>query len=286
MGLIVNNRDFWGSVSRVLPKTEFGDLIYAWAKFVRVHRRIPSRTRLLFNDQIYNCKLAPEILHPLRCYSTDKEFFKKLVDTEVGSQYSVPTLAVFHSEADIDAFNFPNSFCAKPTHMSGEVAIVSNGAADRVRMKQWLHMSHYPISRERNYKYLTPKVIVEPLIFDQEDITDYRIFCYCGKPKLICLDIGKYSNYTRAFFTPDWIKQDYSLGYPLHEGKIDRPECLDEMLDVAASLSRELYFVRVDFYTNGKQFYLGELTHAHASASQRFIPAKAEKRASETVFGS
>ncbi|MDB4248473.1 hypothetical protein N9854_02460 [Amylibacter sp.] len=284
--MINSKAKFWDSLSRVFPKTVFWDILYSWTKFVRVHRRIPSRNRLMFNDQLYNSKLLPEILNPLRTYSTDKEYFKRLVEAEVGTQYAVPTLAVFRSNAEIDAFDFPDSFCAKPTHMSGEVAIVRNGTPDRTQMKNWLRMNHYLKSRKRNYKYLIPKVIVESLIFDQEDITDFRIFCYEGKPRLICLDLGKYTNYTRAFLTADWEKQDYSLGYPLHEHDIEKPECLDEMLKVAATLSRELNFVRVDFYTNGKQFYLGELTHAHASASQRFIPASAEERASKTIFGS
>ena len=220
----------------------------------------------------------------MRCYSTDKEFFKRLVTAEVGPQFAVPTLTVFHDESEIDAFDFPDSFCAKPTHMSGEVAIVRGGAPDRDQMKNWLHMNHYLTSRERNYRYLTPKVIVEPLIFDQNDVSDYRIFCYKGKPRLICVDTGKYTQYRRAFFDPEWRKQDYTLGYRMHEGHIEKPKCLEEMLDVAGKMSRDLYFVRVDFYTNGTEFFLGELTHAHASASQRFIPPSAEKRASEALF--
>lgn len=275
---------FWRALSYSMPKTEFGDFIFSWIKFVRVHQRFPSRRRLMFNDQLFYSKLAPEILNPLRSYSTDKEFFKKLVGSEIGTNFVVPSLAVLRTDAEIDAFDFPDSFCAKPTHMSGEVAIVRDGMPDRDRMKRWLRMNHYLVSRERNYKYLTPKVIVEPLIFDQDDITDFRIFCYRGKPRLICLDVGKYTQYTRAFFTTDWGKQDYSLGYPLHENVIERPKCLDAMLDVAAVLSRDLDFVRVDFYTNGEHFYLGELTHSHASAAQRFIPVSAETRASEMVF--
>lgn len=276
---------FWDIVSAMLPKTEFGDFIYSFTKFVRVHHRLPSRGRMMFNDQIYNSKLAPEILNPLRTYSTDKELFKRLVKAELGQEHCVPSLAVFYTEAEVDAYKFPPSFCAKPTHMSGEVTIVKQGMPDRAKMKKWLKMSHYPKSRERNYKFLTPKVIVEPLIFDEDDISDYRIFCYNGEPRLICLDLGKYSNYKRAFFTTDWKKQNYSLGYPLYEDSIEKPECLNEMLEAAAVLSKGLYFVRVDFYTNGKEFYLGELTHAHASASQRFIPVSAEKEASEMVFG-
>lgn len=283
--MVDSRKWFWEGLSRVLPKSEFGDLVFSWVKFVRVHRRVPSRNRRLFNDMLYTSKLAPEILNPIRSYSTDKELFKRLVKAELGEKYVVPTLAVFHTEADVSEFQFPDSFCAKPTHMSGEVEIVRNGTPDRAKIKSWLHMSHYPTSRERNYKYLTPKVIVEPLIFGEDDVSDYRIFCFEGKPKLICVDIGKYSNYSRAFYTTDWSKQNYSLGYQLHIGEVAKPDCLGEMLDAAETLSRDLNFVRVDFYTNGTDFFLGELTHSHASASQRFIPVSAEKQASQTIFG-
>lgn len=281
-----NRRSFWDGVSSALPKSEFGDTIFSWVKFVRAHRRLPSRDRMLFNDQLYRTKLSPEILNPLRVFSTDKEFFKILVADKVGIAHVVPTLAVLHSDADIDSFNFPSNFCAKPTHMSGEVEIVKKGTPDLMKFKKWLRKSHYLKSRERNYKYLKPKVIVEPLIFEEEDISDYRIFCYNGVPRLICVDLGKYSCYRRAFFTTDWKKQSFSLGYPLYEDQIEQPECLNEMLEAASRLSQELNFVRVDFYTNGKEFYLGELTHAHASASQRFMPVSAEEQASEMIFGS
>jgi hypothetical protein len=276
--------EFWDAMGYVFPKSELGDLAYSLIKFVRVHRRFPSRNRPLFNDQIFYSKIAPEIMDPLRLYSTDKEYFKKLVAAELGKRYVVPTLSILRSESEIDEFDFPDSFCAKPTHMSGEVQIVRDGQADRSRMKQWLKMNHYLRSRERNYRYLKPKVIVEPLLFNDDDITDYRIFCYMGKPRLICVDIGKYTKYTRAMFTTDWVQQQFSLGYPMHEDTIARPNCLDAMLVAAATLSRDLSFVRVDFYTNGEQFFLGELTHAHASASQQFIPKSAEVIASAMIF--
>lgn len=279
------SRGVWGILARTLPKTEFMDFAYAWLKFVRVHHRAPSRNRMLFNDMLFRAKMSPEILHPLRLYSTDKEYFKKLVAAEIGVQYSVPTLAVLHTEAEIDAFDFPTHFCAKPTHASGVVQLVRGGAPNRDEMKSWLTLNHYYTSRERNYRSLVPKVIVEPLIFGEHDINDFRLYCYKGEPRLIGLDVGKYSRYTRAFYTTDWVKQDYSLGYPLYDGEIEKPDCLDEMLKVAATLSKDLEFVRVDFYTNGDQFYLGELTHCHASASQVFIPRKAEVRASAEIFG-
>ena len=276
---------FWPILSSLIPKTEFGDYVFSTLKFLRVHQRFPSKKSQLFNDILFYTKSSREIDDPLRVFVTDKEYFKLFVAAVAGEKYTVPTYAVLRSEDDIDRYDFPEQFCAKPTHMSGIISIVSNGVVNKDEYKRWLTLNHYPASRERNYLRLTPKVIVEPIIFGQTDITDFRVFCYNGKPKLICLDIGKYSNYRRAFYTVEWEKQDYSLGYPGYEMSIDRPANLDEMLLIAERLSKWLSFVRVDFYTDGNSFFLGELTHCHASASQRFIPPEAETIASKTLLG-
>lgn len=282
---MVNRRlAFWETLARALPRTASMDSLFAYAKFFRVHGRVPSRGRDLFNDRLFYCKVSPEALNPLRTYSTDKEFVKSLVRAEVGEEHVVPTLAVLRTDEQIDDFEFPDNFCAKPTHASGVVQIVRASEPDRNAMKSWLSLNHYKKSRERNYLHLTPKVIVEPIIFDEDDITDFRIFCVDGKAKLIALDIGKYSNYQRAFYNTDWQKQPYSLGYPKYESEVAKPYCLPQMIEAAETLSRRLNFVRVDFYTNGTDFYVGELTHCHASASQVFIPKAAEELASSTLF--
>jgi hypothetical protein len=275
---------FWRQFSRVIPETEAGDYLFSFLKFIRVHKRLPNRS-MTFNDALFRAKTAPEILNPLRVFLTDKEFFKIFVSAVVGPQYVVPSIGILRSEEDIDNFIFPNSFCAKPTHMSGLVSIVDSGSVDLSELKSWLTMNHYPISRERNYRSLTPKVIVEPVIFGQKDITDFRIFCFEGKAKLICLDIGKYSDYRRAFYNVNWERQAYSIGYPIFEDDVPRPRNLEEMISVAERLSQWVDFVRVDFYTNGDQFYLGEITNCHASASQRFNPLSAESIASSSIFG-
>lgn len=277
--------DRWAFVSSFFPKTETGDFLFSWLKFIRVHGRMPSRNPTLFNDVLFKIKSTHEIADPLRVFLTDKEYFKLFVAAIVGENYTVETEAVLRSKADVDSYTFPDGFCAKPTHMSGEVLIVKRGESfDKDRIKRWFDLDHYAISRERNYRLLRPKVIIEKIIFGESDITDFRIFCVGGKAKVFCIDVGKYSNYRRAFYSIDWQKLDFSLGHPLYEGEIERPENLSEMIEIAEKLARQLNFVRVDFYSNGKQCFLGEMTNCHASASQQFIPIDAEYRFSEMLF--
>lgn len=279
-----NSDDFWTTISSIIPKSERVDYLFSLLKFAKVHKRLPSKDKKIFNDVLFRIKTTREISDPMRVFLTDKEYFKIFVKSIVGEQYTVPTYAILRSKEEIDQYSFPEEFCAKPTHLSGKVSIVRDGKADRNTYKGWLNLNHYDASRERNYISLSRKIIVEPIIFNQSDITDFRIFCYKGKAKLICIDVGKYSNYRRAFYSMDWVKQDYSLGHPILDGNVDKPGNLSEMIDVAESLSQWLSFVRVDFYTNGQHFYLGEMTHCHASASQRFIPPDAEHAASHEIF--
>jgi teichuronopeptide biosynthesis TupA-like protein len=99
--------------------------------------------------------------------------------------------------------------------MSGNVMIIRGDEFDRDEIKGWFDLDHYLVSREPNYRHWEPKIIVEPIILGQSDVTDFRIFCFRGKAKIICLDIGKYSNYCRAFYSLNRIRH---WGIPFTKG--------------------------------------------------------------------
>lgn len=273
-------------IESLIPHTEIGDKIIAYKRFIRIHKRIP-RNSLLFNDVLFKIKIGNEIINPLRVFVSDKEFVKIYIKSIVGNNYNVPTIKILHSCDEVDAFIFPENCCIKSTHGSGQVIFrKNNGSVDYSKVKSWLGINYYKKSRERNYKTLTPKIIVEPLIFSDSNLTDYRFFCFKGEVKVVTLDIGKYSGYRRAFYDLNWNELPFSLGYPKAENKINRPKNLDEMISVAQRLSVNFNFVRVDIYSNGENCYVGELTNCHASAGQQFIPVSAEKIASNIIFGS
>ena len=95
-------------------------------------------------------------------------------------------------------YNFPSECCIKPTHLSGEFILkVQDTKINYEKIKKWFSMNYYYRSREANYKFLKPKVIVETLVFNDSNIRDYRIFCYKGKAKLILVDcMPKHSSQT------------------------------------------------------------------------------------------
>jgi hypothetical protein len=116
-------------------------------------------------------------------------------------------------------------------------------------------------------------------------LRDCKMFCFANQPRLIQVDLDRHADHTRAFFDVDWHEQPYSLLYPKAVRAIERPRNLDEMLRVAAALSAPFEFVRVDLYSNDEDCLVGEITHCHGSAEERFIPADAEVVASRLLFG-
>lgn len=253
---------------RLIPENRFGDHIVALLNFVRAHRRLPTH-KLLFNDVLYRIKTSGEILDPLRVFVSDKEFVKLFVKATVGDQHNVPTIKILHTIEEAKNYQYPSDCCIKPTHLSGEVILRrQNKTVDFEKVNNWFSSSYYHVNREANYKTLKHKVIVEPLIFGSDNLSDYKIFCYMGKPRLIQVDIDRYIEHTEKFYDPDWNEMPFSIHFPRStKHQIEKPKNLNTMLAVASSLSSYFNFVRIDLYSNGEDCLVGEITNCPGGAT-------------------
>ena len=268
-----------------IPENRLGDNFVAFITFLRAHRRIPTH-KSLFNDVLYRIKTTDEIIDPLRVFVSDKEFVKLYVKAVIGDQFNVPTIKVLHTIDEVKDYQFPSDCCIKPTHLSGTVILRrQNNPVDYEVIHRWFNSSHYHVNREANYKNLRPKVIVEPLIFDSDNLSDYKVFCYKGKPRLIQVDVDRYIEHTRKFYDPDWNEMPFSLLYPLSDRHLEKPKNFDKMLAAASTLSSHFNFVRVDLYSNGEECLVGEITNCHGNAWESFIPKSGELIASNVIFG-
>jgi hypothetical protein len=239
-----------------------------------------------YNDVLHRIKTSDDILDPVRVFVSDKEYLKVYVKAVVGERYAVPTLGIIRREQDVDTFTFPDQCVIKATQTSGCVILRKGGEPiDRKRIKSWFHVNYYRLNREANYKSLQPKVIVEPLLFGNSNVQDYKVFCVNGRPKLIQVDVDRYIGHKRKYFDADWNEQDFSIKYPRTTSAIPKPKNFDEMMAVAAKLSEAFWFVRIDLYSNDEEVYVGEITHCADNADGRFMPATAEQRLSQYLFG-
>ena len=153
-----------------------------------------------------------------------------------------------------------------------------NQALDRKLLKNWFEIDYYKGSREQNYKYLRPKVIVEEF-FSEDGHTapsDYKIFCFNGVPKFIQVDSDRHTHHSRNFYDTSWNLLPFTLIYPRKLEIDHRPVQLDNMLDIATKLSRPFSFIRVDMYTDDSEVKVGELTNCPESANSKVTPSTAE----------
>lgn len=269
---------------RVAPYNKYGDNLVSYISFVKHQHRLPTRKRL-FNDVLYNIKTSDEILDPLRVFVTDKEFLKIFVKATVGDKYNVPTIDVITDASKLEGYQFPENCCIKPTHASGEVIIRQNNDEIEInKIKGWFNLNYYKIGREVNYKNLKQKVIVEPLIFDSTNASDYKFFCFNGKVKLIQVDVDRYISHRRALFNINWEIQNFSLQEPKPDAPPKKPHNFQEMCVVAEKLASYFNFVRIDLYSNGTDCLVGEITNVHGDAKQVFDSFKSECAASEIIF--
>jgi len=247
---------------------------------------LPTK-KLIFNDVLYRIASTKEILNPLRVFISDKEFIKIYVKALVGDKYNIPTIAILDNKDQIDSFDYPDVCCIKPTHASGMVIIKLKGESiNRHVIKEWLSVNYYRFGREANYKSLKPKIIIEPIIFGDKNVCDFKFFCFNGEPRLVQVDIDRRVNHTRKFFDTNWKELDFSIIYPKSDKPFVRPNNFCEMLSVAKALSKNFKMIRVDLYSDGVQIYVGELTNVSENFGGNFIPPKAEIEASKLLFGS
>jgi hypothetical protein len=273
-------------INQALPSARWADYLMTLYWFVRMQRRLPKRDAMLFNDVLFRIKTSDDILNPVRSFTSDKELVKQYVAAKLGEHHNVPTIAVLRSLAEVRAFDVPRHCVIKPTHLSGTVILRRDGEAlDFREMESWFGKNYYRSSREANYRYLVPKVIVEPFVFDDDNPNDYKFFCAGGRASLVQVDADRKMRHTRCFYDRHWNKQPFAMTYPMLEGDVPRPANLDLMLELAGKLSADIGFVRVDFYSDGRQALVGEITHVHGNVREFFLPRTGEAEVSRMLFG-
>ena len=231
-----------------------------------------------FNEKLQWLKLHDR--RPEYTMMVDKYAVKAYVAQKIGEQYVIPTLGVWEHFDEIDFDKLPNQFVLKCTHDSGGGTIVKDKSAMDIRAARKKLESHlcrnfYYAGREWPYKNVPPQIIAETYLKDDihNDLMDYKIFCFDGKPKLIQVDFDRFTNHQRNLYSPEWEYVEGMIEYPTNPARqIPRPENLADMLRIASVLSQEIPHVRVDLYSVSGRTFFGELTFYHGAGFEKFVP--------------
>lgn len=260
-----------------LKPDQYADALKQWfEKYVGNHLNLDRPQT--FNEKIQWLKLYDST--SLKTRLTDKYLVRDWVNEQIGEKYLIPLFGVWDKFDDVDFDNLPGKFVLKANHGCGWNIIVKDKSkfdkADaKIKLDEWLNTNFAFINGlELHYKDISPKIIAEEFLENQnEDLPDYKIWCFNGKPALIIFLAERNIALKMAFYDLDWNLLPFTYSYPQYEKMVTKPNNLDEMLTIAAKLSKDFIHVRVDLYRlDDGSVKFGEMTFTTASGVCKWNP--------------
>lgn len=297
-------RRIW-SIARVLGFTCFlSDEIFS-----RLQYRAMTGKKLRFSPPIdFNEKLQWLKLHyrnPLMVTCADKWAVREYVKERIGEKYLSECIGVYDNVEKIPFAELPSQFVLKATHGSGwNIICPDKSKVDwrlaKKKMRKWLKSDFSRNGREWQYHEIKPQIICEKFLIDPEApvLRDYKLFTFRGETRYIWVDFTEKIDGSKV----DNVKQEVGYSKPkivnglaryrniydskwnfmpgrgsLHPCKktdaIRKPECLEEMIEVARKLASDFPQCRVDLYVlGGRQIIFGELTFTGGNGCNAFYP--------------
>ena len=230
----------------------------------------------LDNPTSFNEKLLWLALHyknPHHRIASDKALAKKWVGDRIGEEYVVPLIGAYDNVNDIDFNALPDRYVIKANEGWGADEVILVDDKKKVNVDQlkavvsnWLYpwSSYYYnnmcITDEKPEK---PLIVVEEFLDlgGHKYLDDYKFYCCNGKVKfaLIVKERGS-KNQTRTFVDRDWNVLPVRRAGKFSATAPEMPKNYEKMIELAEKLCAEFPFVRIDFYNQDGQIYVGEMT--------------------------
>lgn len=254
-------------------------VFFSKRKYFQAFNRMPD----LDNPSSFNEKtlwIATFYHNPLYTRCADKVLVREYLENKLGKEEADSLICkkygIWETPEEIDFDSLPKSFVLKSNHASAQVILCSDKSQlnfDKVRkqLNKWLKTNYYYSVGEWQYKNIKPMIICEELL--DSNIVDYRIFCFEGKPTYI--KVTKHNSnspggYDYNMYYTNWDKTEFRMAQSYGDMDIEKPVCLDYMLELAEKLSSDFHFVRVDFFTVKEKVYFAELTFTPNSGREKY----------------
>ena len=247
---------------------------------IRIGKQLNLDNPQTFNEKIQWLKLNDK--NPEYTKMVDKYEAKKYVSKIIGKEYIIPTIGIYERFEDINFEELPQKFVIKCTHNSGGVEVINdknniNRKKLEKKFKNLLKQNFFYIGREYPYKNVKPRIIIEENIQPENEkaqINDYKLMCFDGKVKcsFVCSNRNTASGLCVNFYDKDWTPMPFERHYPKNPIEIPKPNHYSKMVELAEKLSKNIPFVRVDFYIIENKIYFGELTFYPGGGVEEFTP--------------
>lgn len=235
-----------------------------------------------FNQKIQWMKLYDS--SDIKTRLTDKYLVRDYIKSKVGEKYLVKLYGVYERFDDIDFSKLPNSFVLKANHGCGWNIVVKDKKTFNVndarnKFNTWMSLNFaFKNGLELHYMNIKPKIICEEYLDNNDDLYDYKVFCFNGKAESIMFLSERVKGLKMAFYDLNWNKLPFTYSFPKNEEEIPKPKKLDELILISEKLAEGFAYVRVDFYIlNDGSLKFGELTFTSASGSCKWYPPEQNK---------
>lgn len=253
--------------------------------YLKMKKKLNIEKPQTFNEKLQWLKLYDR--NPEYTKMVDKYESKKYVSNLIGEEYIIPTLGIYNNFNEINLNELPNQFVMKCTHDSGGNIICKDKEKlkfieEKKKLEKCLKRNYYNLGREWTYKNVKPRIIIEKYMATQKqpELVDYKFFCFNGEPKFIYVSEGLSNHKTAkiSFADMDYQKAEfYRKDYMPFEKLPPKPKNFEKMKELAKKLSKNIPFVRVDFYEIKNKVFFSELTFYPCSGYIPFEPEKYDK---------
>lgn len=250
---------------------------------IKMNRSLNLRKPETFTEKIQWYKI--HYRNPLIGQCVDKYEVRKYVESKGLSSTLNKLYSVCSDPSEIDFNVLPERFVIKSTDGGGgeNILICRDKASLNItetvdRLKKWKNKKNVNAGREWAYTCIEEsRYIIEEYLENDSNpeagISDYKFFCFDGKPYCVVYDIDRYIGHKRNFYDIEWNNLNVTSDCPgFEDDGGNKPDGLEEMLKVAEILSSGFPFVRVDLYYIKGKVYFGEMTFYPWSGYVRFRP--------------
>ena len=233
---------------------------------------------------------------PLMGTCVDKYEVRKYIESKGLGDTLNKLYCVCSDPDEIDFAALPDRFVVKTTDGGGGENIFIcrdksslNVEELKTKLRSWKDKKNVNPGREWAYTLIKEsRYIVEEYLENEVNpeagISDYKFFCFNGKPHCIAYDIDRYIGHKRNFYDVEWNNLHVTTDCETFDDSLmPRPEGLEDMCKVAEILSQDFPFVRVDLYYIKGKVYFGELTFYPWSGYVKYKPEEFDYQLGELM---
>lgn len=255
----------------------------AMSKFyykVVLHKKLNLEKPQTFNEKIQWMKLYYYPKNPLVVNGSDKYAVREYIEKKGMGDKLVLLLGVWDRAEDIPWDSLPQRFVLKCNHGCAYNIVVSDKSkidksAVSKQLNAWMKEDFGAFNIELHYSAIKHhRITCEEFL--GENITDYKFFCFNGKPECIYVstDLIHDRQAQIGFFYLDGRKMPLYRDDYTDIPEVTLPPFYEDMLEDAKKLCEDFPFVRVDFFVANGRYYFAELTFTPGAGMMPFNPEK------------